>query len=289
MSAMVEFESIRIRYSDHYEAYGRLWLPPSPRGSVLYLHGIQSHGGWFEASARAMVEAGYAVLLPDRRGSGRNEVDRGHAPSAKRLLRDTVECLNELHVRTGLERSHVVGVSWGGKVALSMQRYQPSRLASVTLVAPGLFPQVDLPTSQKAKVVWSCVTRGRTLFDIPLRDPELFTANPDRQRYIREDKLSLHKTTSGFLMASRKLDRYALSVARVSDGVPIKLFLAGEDRIINNDRTRAFVEGLSWPRVEVTAYPGAHHTLEFETDPTGYFKDAVTWLNSIETHTGPET
>ena len=111
---MVPFESLRIRFSDQYEAYARWWQPVRPRGAVLYLHGIQSHGLWFEASARRLAEAGFAVLLPDRRGSGRNDADRGHLPSAKRLLADLADCLNEIHVRTGFTRAHLVGVSWGG-------------------------------------------------------------------------------------------------------------------------------------------------------------------------------
>ena len=54
---MVPCEMIRIRLSDHCEAFARLWMPPSPRGAVLYLHGIQSHGLWFEESARRLAEA----------------------------------------------------------------------------------------------------------------------------------------------------------------------------------------------------------------------------------------
>ncbi|HSA29439.1 MAG TPA: alpha/beta fold hydrolase, partial [Phycisphaerae bacterium] len=140
---MVEMESIRIRYADLYEAHARLWHPRETRGAVLYLHGIQSHGLWFETSAQRLAEAGYAVLLPDRRGSGRNEIERGHTPSAWRLLRDAAEGMDELHIRTRLSRFHVVGVSWGGKLALALYRYLPARVTSLALIAPGLFPKVD--------------------------------------------------------------------------------------------------------------------------------------------------
>ena len=68
---------------------------------MLYLHGIQSHGGWFEGSACYLAEKGLHVLLPDRRGSGLNEAERGHARSAGRLLQDVVETMAWLKGKTG--------------------------------------------------------------------------------------------------------------------------------------------------------------------------------------------
>jgi len=278
---MVCCESIRIRLSDHYDTFARLWMPPAPRGAVLYLHGIQSHGQWFETSARCLAEAGLAVLLPDRRGSGRNDVDRGHVQSARLLCRDATDCLDELHVRTGFSRFHVVGVSWGGKLALALMRYLSARVRSLTLVAPGLFPRVDLSVIQKVRVGLSAIAGRRTLFDIPLDDPELFTANPARQRFVREDPLRLGRVTASFLLASRRLDGWARAVTHTR-GCPLRVFLAARDRIIDNHKTRAFIRRLSWPVREITEYEHADHTLEFEPDPEPYFADLVDWLTSAE-------
>ncbi|MGQ9649108.1 MAG: alpha/beta fold hydrolase [Phycisphaerae bacterium] len=271
---------LRIRHSDHYEAFARLWLPPSPRGAVLYLHGIQSHGLWFEASAARLAEAGFAVLLPDRRGSGRNEVERGHASSDRLLLRDVADGLDELHVRTGLGRFHLLGVSWGGKLAAAFLGHAPARVASLTLVAPGLFPRVDIPLTQKIRIGLASVVARRTLVDIPLDQPELFTANPARQAFIRSDKLKLSRATVAFMLASRRLDTRVARLARLSPGCPLKVFLAGRDRIIDNDRTKAFIRSLPWPGRGVVVYPEAHHTIEFEPDPRPFVDDLVDWMSS---------
>jgi len=278
MTVVICCEPIRLCFSDHYEAFARLWMPDEPRGAVLYLHGIQSHGLWFEASAKRLAESGLAVLLPDRRGSGRNDIDRGHAPSARRLLRDASECLDELSVRTGLGRFHVLGVSWGGKLALAMLRTCAKRMASLTLVAPGLFPRVDLPLAQKVRVSMAALASRRSLFDIPLGDAALFTGNPERQQFIRDDVLSLRQVTTSFLLASRRLDRHAQAAAKKPSGCPLRMFLAGRDRIIDNRKSKAFVRRLQWPRREITEYENAHHTLEFELHPEPFFSDLAAWL-----------
>ena len=270
---MLSCELIDVRLSDGYPGCVRLWMPSSVRGAVLYLHGIQSHGGWFEGSARRLAEAGWAVLMPDRRGSGRNELDRGHTPSARRLLIDGAEYLDALHVRTGLTRFGLVGVSWGGKLALALYRHAAARFDRIALVAPGLFPRVDLPIGQKVRVALTAVAARRTRFDIPLNDPALFTAHPDRQRFIEHDHLALRQVTTAFLLASRRLDRHARAAARGVPPCPLRCFLAGQDRIIDNERTAAFIRRLPWPEREITRYGDAHHALEFEPDPEPYFRD----------------
>lgn len=277
-AAMPEMGTIQLRYSDGYEAHARLWLPPEPRGAVLYFHGIQSHGLWFEGSAGRIAQAGLAVLLPDRRGSGLNQVDRGHAPSAKRLLDDAAESLAELIRRTGVPRCDALGVSWGGKLAMALYGAAPERVRSITLVAPGLFPKVDISLAQKIRVGLSAVAARHSLFDIPLERADLFTENPVWQEFIRTDGPTLRQVTAAFLLASRRLDALAIAAGQLPSGPPLRLFLAGQDRIINNAQTAEFVRRITWPDREIITYDHAHHTLDFEADPEPFYRDLVAWL-----------
>ena len=80
---MPSFEEFTLLLSDDYRAYARYWEPKNPTAAVLYHGGIQSHCGWFEQSASRLRDAGFSVLQFDRRGTGRNKLDRGHADSAE--------------------------------------------------------------------------------------------------------------------------------------------------------------------------------------------------------------
>ncbi len=280
---MAEPELITFRHADGYEAAARWWPParqPKPTAGVLYFHGIQSHGGWFERSGERLASAGFAVLMPDRRGSGRNERDRGHADSADRLVADAGEWMDELRRRSGCEAIHVVGVSWGGKLALNLFEARPRDIASLSLVAPGLFPVVDIPRSEKVRVAWSAITSplvGRRLFDIPINEPEMFTATPEWLEFLRRDPLRLRQVTADFLIASRRLDRFTRR-AHLHAGVPIRVYLAEIDRIIDNEKTRQWVRDLGWPVREIAEYRGAHHTLEFEPADCTYIHDLADWI-----------
>jgi len=282
-------EFILVRHSDGYPAAARWWpgtatrdpeaAVRNARGAVLYVHGIQSHGEWFETSGSRLAEAGFAVLMPDRRGSGRNQRDRGHAESAGRLLKDAAEWMDELRRRSGCDGVHVVGVSWGGKLALNLLREGRLPVASLALVAPGLFPIVDIPTAEKLRVGWSALANPRHLFDIPINEPEMFTATPRWLAYLRHDPLRLRQVTASFLFASRRLDRFTRTAHR-HRGVPVALFLAEHDRIIDNERTRRWFRELPWPSRRIIEYRNAHHTLEFEPPGCTFVDDLVSWVGT---------
>src|SRR5262249_18503254 len=109
-------------------------------------------------------------------------------------------------------------------------------------------------------------------------DPALFTATPKWQQYIRQDALSLQRATARLLVESVRLDGY-LGLFPPSIQVPVLLMLTENDRIIDNARTRRFVERLPAPDRTVIEYAGAHHTLEFEPERDHFVNDLLGWLD----------
>jgi len=250
---------------------------------VLHLHGIQSHAGWYEASARRLCEAGFAVLQPDRRGSGRNQVQRGHAESSPQLLADARACLDELTRRSGCASNYVLGISWGGKLAAALHADDPRGIAGLILVTPGLFPIVDVSAAEKFRIGWSMVANPSRSYDIPLNDPELFTSVPRWIEFLRNDELQLHQATAGFFLASRRMDKVARRLAEARP-VPLHLMLAADERIIDNAGTREFVRNLPWPARTITTYENSRHTLEFDPDADAYLEDLVRWIRQPAGH-----
>jgi alpha-beta hydrolase superfamily lysophospholipase len=248
-----------------------------PRAEVVALHGIQSHSGWYEQSCAQLAAGGYAVSFLDRRGCGLNERDRGDAPSFRRLLDDVAEYVTPLP-----RPRYLMGISWGGKLAVGFPRRHPDQADGLVLIAPGLCPRVRPALGQRLKIVASRLLAPRQRFPIPLNEPELFTANPERQRFIRDDPLALRTATARFLFESRRMDVYLRFVVRHVT-VPVLLLLAEHDRIIDNAATRRFVGRFATAERTVVEYPGAHHTLEFEAGGPPFVRDLLTWLGRYST------
>ncbi|MDO8630980.1 MAG: alpha/beta fold hydrolase [Phycisphaerales bacterium] len=277
---MARYEELSIPLPDGYRAYARYFHAPRPIGSILYHHGIQSHCGWYEASAAALADAGYDVLQGDRRGSGRNEIDRGHAESAEQLIVDSHIARDELLRRSDRSDYHLVGISWGGKLVVAACVNDPAGVKSLTLVTPGLFPKIGVSRGEMARIGFSMLYEPRRHFDIPLNDPDLFTTNPRWAEFFRTDPFTLRQCTAAFYLASRRMDRI---VARLKESppVPIHLFLAGDERIVDNDRTADFFDDLDWSGTQTTMHETARHSLEFEGDATIYFQQLVSFIAAV--------
>ncbi len=275
---MADPRLVSFRASDGYAFYARVYAPAGvPKGRILYLHGIRSHGGWYERSCRVLAAAGYEVHFPDRRGSGMNTARRGDTPSFRRLLDDLGEYVLHLRADRPWLPTFVAGVSWGGKLAVGLQYRHPGLTDGLLLLCPGLAPRVAPPLLTRAGIVRSRVRNPERFFPIPLNDPDLFTASPACQKYVAEEPHGLRQATARFLFASAMLDYYLRRAAkRVT--APTLLMLAEQDRVIDNDRTRAMMERFPAGDKTVIHYSGAHHTLEFETDGHPWAADVVGWI-----------
>jgi len=274
--------------SDGYAFRYRHWKPTArvPSGYVVALHGIQSHAGWYESSSNRLAEHGYDVRFLDRRGSGLNDEQRGHAAHEDRLINDVVQFLLDVSAERGRCAPDapitLLAVSWSGKLAVAACARRPELVDALALLYPGI--------CAKIRAGW-CERKLLQLADflgvkhrpvrLPLDDATLFTDVPKWQDYIRDDRMALHQATTGFLNASRKLDVLA---ARAPERIacPVLLMLAGKDRIIDNRATRAYFERFASNERTLIEYPDAAHTLEFEPDRDTFIADLVEWLRAVD-------
>ncbi len=273
-----EFRPVRheLTLPDGYRTALYIYIPRGKnvrlRDPVVYLHGIQSHPGWFCGSAAILARAGHPVFLPCRRGSGDNTQNRGHAPSAKRLL-DDVDCVCRFaREKCKAPRVRLVGVSWGGKLATAYALGRPAArdLACLTLVAPGIVSDADVRGLTKLGIGLCWLVWPRKRFRIPLDSPRLFTDNGIMQQYIARDPYSLHRATARFLCASKRLD---FSIRHAGEGslkVATTLLLGARDRIVDNVHTRKVINNLTAGHAHVEELNAAH-TIEFESNTRQYY------------------
>lgn len=284
----IEPEIARFEASDGYRFHYRHWRPPEktrPLGYAVALHGIQSHSGWYEYSSRRLCEAGYEVCFLDRRGSGLNEEARGHAPHPERLINDVVQFLAETRARRNREAptSPVVllGLSWGGKLAVNVAARRAELVDALGLLYPGICARIRPRWYQVLGLrLGMLLGKESKRVAIPLSDPELFTAEPEWQEFIRNDPLALREATLSLLAASRALDEETGRDAK-RIRCPVLLMLAGRDRIIDNAATRRYFERIPAAHRKVIEYPDARHTLEFEPNREQIVDDLLAWLAEV--------
>lgn len=270
----------------------RVWrAPQSPRARVVFVHGITSHGGWYGQCAEFLASQGFEVAFLDRRGSGLNGTAMGDVGCWHTWLDDVAAFVRQYQqpINSANEANslpHILcGISWGGKLAAAVARRYPTMFTGLAFVCPGIYSPF-LPGFAKRSVLalpaprWLQHRRVR----IPLRDPALFTDMPQWQDFIAKDPLALRTATWRFAQQDRKLTHYAREAAAFLH-LPTLMLLAGQDRIVDNRRTRECFARIPSRDKMLIEYHGAAHTLEFEPDPAQYFQTLSQWTAAVVTKT----
>jgi alpha-beta hydrolase superfamily lysophospholipase len=119
-----------------------------PMGAVTVVHDAGGHGGRYVALAAALAERGFAVALPDLRGHGRSEGERGHSNGLREVLRDLGDVQDHLAYRLPEAPKALVGHGLGGLYALAYAAERPDDVAALVLAAPLLAPRFEKPEAK---------------------------------------------------------------------------------------------------------------------------------------------
>jgi pimeloyl-ACP methyl ester carboxylesterase len=229
-----------------------------------------------------LADAGANVFMPDRRGSGLNTIARGDTPNMQRWLDDLDEHAAWVRREFGAQRVDVVGVSWGGKLAMAWADAHPQSVGRVLLIAPGVFPRVRVSLLRKLQVGASLLTDSTHRYPIPLNDARLFTMNPAGRAFIDGDRAKLSDATARFFYCSTKLDAALARIATRGFRSRVDLVLAGNDRIIRNDLTRNWIERIAYSERNfgIHEFAAASHTLEFESSIASFESFLRGWIKT---------
>jgi pimeloyl-ACP methyl ester carboxylesterase len=112
---------------------------------ILLHHGFGCTKMWNEIYP-SLVEAGYRVVMYDRRGSGRSEKGDGFLEFyvGERFRPESVQGLVELKAQLGIGSCHLVGQCEGGVVAADYAALCPDRVTSLVTSSTQCFSEVPM-------------------------------------------------------------------------------------------------------------------------------------------------
>jgi pimeloyl-ACP methyl ester carboxylesterase len=136
----VEVQGLRI-------AYEQVGSGPT----VILLHGILGDSRMFASQLADMADH-FTLVAWDAPGCGQSS----DPPSSWRMP-DYADCLAEFIAALGLQDSHVLGVSWGGVLALALVDRYPTLSARLVLVGAYAGWAGSLPTEECERRLTSCL------------------------------------------------------------------------------------------------------------------------------------
>ena len=247
--------------------------------AMVYLHGVESHAGWFKITSELLQEHGYDVFCLDRRGSGINRENRGfetgHVDSYETLFSDIQTFIKSLQPQ--YKKIILVGLSWGGKLALSYVLTYPNDIDALVLITPGISAKVDVTFFEKLQILVGTFIYPTLKITSPIED-EMFTDSPIFLEIIRNDPLKIDVASARFYFQSVRLDRY-VDRNIINNHLPTMLILAKHDPIIDNAGVEQVVAKSS-KAVTSYIYEDQKHSVQFDA-PERLVEDIDAWLVSI--------
>ncbi len=225
-----------------------------PRGIVTVLHDAGDHGARYEELAQALAELGWAVALPDLRGHGRSEGEKGHSNGIREVLRDLEEIENHLAYRLPEAPRVIVGQGLGALYALAYAVENPGQLSALVLAAPLFEPTFELPAPKKGLMGMLGKKVGpKSEGRIPWTSQDRLGNDSARAAWSADERAHEVITVAAAEHAAQAAKTYRARLAELR--IPVLVLQGGADPIT----APAVARSLAGPRIELAEFAGARH------------------------------
>jgi dienelactone hydrolase len=251
--ASMEYTEVTFRNeTQDLDLAGMLFAPEGegPVPAVAIIHGSGTSvrdNGWYLTLVEYLQANGIAVLLPDKRGSEKSEGD-WHASSYEDLSTDTVAAVEFLRTEEMVEVSKVgiIGMSQGGQLSPYVAHLSPD-VDFIVDVSGGSINSYDMLHYEEVN---------------NLREMGFLPGVSDLIAYPSSWVLR-NLTQKEFWNAVGNFDALPYWDEL---SVPALVLLGSDDPNVPADASKARLEKLNKPNIEVKIYEGSEHALQ---DPPG--------------------
>lgn len=246
-----------------------------PRGGVAVVHGAGDHGGRYQSLAESFAASGWAVALPDLRGHGSSEGDRGHSWGLPEPVRDIGAVLDHIAYRLPDSPKAVVGQGLGGLYALAFALQNPGSLAKLVLINPMLEPKPTAPGKPGGLKGLFKKPQPTDTGTWPFGADALLADDSARRAFEADSKTHFETTRH----VAENLPSEAAAICAKASGlsVPTLLVLGTDDPVAPPAKARELLGS----KAEILEVPGARHDVLNESGWEATAERMVTWMSAI--------
>ena len=265
---------------DQTELFFQTWVDAPPRGTIVITHGLAEHSECYHALAKSLAQEGWHVYGWDLRGHGRSDGKRGLARHLSEFERDLNSFLEtSVKPQHAKEKGPIIlfGHSMGGMVTLRYLANTQHSIDAVVLSSPLLGLSVKVPKIKEQIAIYAnkwapTLTLYNEIKYADLsRDTEMLNQYP--KDTLRHDKIS----PGIFLSMLESMEWMPSQAEKIA--IPVLMQLAGEDRIVSAEASRAFFDKLPNKKNQVILYPESYHEIYNDLDRDRVIADLKKFIN----------
>lgn len=254
----------------------RSWRPErKPRGVVVIVPGFNSHSGYYDAVARALVADDLAVYAIDLRGRGKSDGERFYVETFTDYVTDAAGLVALAQKREADLPTFLLGHSAGGVVACLYTVENQAGLAG--LICESFAYQVPAPDFVLA-VLKGLSHLAPHAHVLRLKNED-FSRDPAVVRVMNEDPLIAHETQPTKTVAEmvRADERLKESFARIT--LPVLILHGTADKATKPSGSQFFFDQAGSVDKTLKLYEGHFHDLLNDLGRDEVLGDIRAWID----------
>jgi alpha-beta hydrolase superfamily lysophospholipase len=252
-----------------------------PRGILVIAHGLGEHSGRYSNVVDYLWPKGFSIWALDHCGHGRSDGKRGHVLSFGEYLQDLGQLVEMASRERGQGRKlFVLGHSLGGLITVSFALNSPEYVDGYIVSSPALGMIIEVPMVKKIlgnvmSSIWPGLQLANELEPSHIsHDPAVVDA------YVNDPLVHSKVSARWFTEFTGAMEKANRQAARIK--TPILMQVAGDDKLVNAEASRAFFERLQVEDKTLKLYPGLYHEIYNEVDEqkSTVLADLEQWLTA---------
>lgn len=262
---------------DHTQLFYRQYSVPTPKATILIIHGFGEHSGRYSHVIDELLAAHFDVFCVDLRGHGHSKGSRGDMAYFQQYEED-VEALLK-YAKSHHEEGHkffIIAHSMGALISLGLLSRTKPKIAGLVISSPLL--ALNMPVSWWKRTLASCLSKVAP--KLPIKSEiggAHLSTDPSFAAAYDNDPLVLKSLS---LRAFGKiLGRLENTTDLTAIPYPFFMQVAGRDLVVNSQAATAWFQSLSGPVDKMLKiYPEFLHEIYNEKKREEPILDAVRWL-----------
>jgi 3-oxoadipate enol-lactonase len=243
---------------------------------AAFVHGYSGHSNEvLDTAIWQALSQHYMLLSVDNRGAGQTVVDKGAMVTIDDMADDIAAIMDHQHMTS----AHIIGVSMGGYIAMTMALRHPDKVRSLVVIASAAY--VDFSNRGSFMIVtWrELIARGvsrdlvnRYLAGIMLGD-EAFKNEEFIQAWTDAPAVPFAQTPTGAEQQWNAIRGYDIRDQLGQISAPTLIMSSPEDILLLprlQDELAAKI-----PNAEIKRYPGGHMFMDLPTQGPQFIEDTL--------------
>ncbi len=280
--AAASYQTGTFAAPDGVKLFYRRWLDNDTAPTLVLLHGLGAHSGWFIDMGEELHARGLTVFAIDHRGFGRSDGPRGHVRDGLVYPRDITAFLTQVRAERPASPLFILGHSMGAIFALHVAAADASQpqplLNGVALMNPWVADTSKVSPVAVAGLILTGMMGSAKPF-AGAGGTETMTTNPEAIAMLNADSYWVRAESAAFLYQITRMRLAVMSRAR-QVRAPALVIQCEADRAIKPAASRQMYDALGSADKTWTTYPDFAHDCEFEPGRAVLDDDLAQWIKA---------